>query len=145
MNISNYQIETVNLQHSRRSDIPGLRNIDTKEFWFWIGNEPFGTELQNKNIQTRQEENSQKIEVFVDDLNVGSFECRSVDGISLGGKVFPLAVLREQDMDSPEFLSTLHTIQKQAFLYILDGTKAFLSKEKALIQLLNANMNAIKN
>ena len=136
MNISNYQIETVNLQHSRRSDIPGLRNIDTKEFWFWIGNEP-SVELHSKNIQTRQEENSQKIEVFVDDLNVGSFECRSVEGISLGGKVFPLAVLREQDMDSPEFLSTLHEIQKQACLYIVDGTKAFLSKEKALIQLLN--------
>ena len=144
MNISNYQIETVNLQHSRRSDIPGLRNIDTKEFWFWIGNEP-SVELHSKNIQTRQEENSQKIEVFVDDLNVGSFECRSVDGISLGGKVFPLAVLREQDMKESGFLVTLHEIQNQACLYILDGTKAFLSKEKALIQLLNANMNAIKN
>ena len=136
MNISNYQIETVNLQHSRRSDIPGLRNIDTKEFWFWIGNEP-SVELHSKNIQTRQEENSQKIEVFVDDLNVGSFECRSVDGISLGGKVFPLAVLREQDMKESGFLVTLHEIQNQACLYILDGTKAFLSKEKALIQLLN--------
>ena len=144
MNISNYQIETVNLQHSRRSDIPGLRNIDTKEFWFWIGNEP-SVELHSKNIQTRQEENSQKIEVFVDDLNVGSFECRSVEGISLGGKVFPLAVLREQDMKESGFLVTLHEIQNQACLYILDGTKAFLSKEKALIQLLNANMNAIKN
>ena len=136
MNISNYQIETVNLQHSRRSDIPGLRNIDTKEFWFWIGNEP-SVELHSKNIQTRQEENSQKIEVFVDDLNVGSFECRSVEGISLGGKVFPLAVLREQDMKESGFLVTLHEIQNQACLYILDGTKAFLSKEKALIQLLN--------
>jgi hypothetical protein len=51
----------------------------------------------------------------------GTLQRLDVDGISLGGKVFPLTALRDQDMQESGFLGTLSSIERQGHLYLVGG------------------------
>lgn len=66
-------------------------------------------------------------EVILGDMVCGTLQRLNVDGISLGGTVFPLRCLKAlQDMQESGFLSTLAHIEEQGHLYLV-GTK-FLVK-----------------
>jgi hypothetical protein len=59
--------------------------------------------------------------VIVGDMFCGELKRLNVDGISLGGTVFPLTALRDQDMQESGFLSTLWHIEAQNHLYLVGG------------------------
>jgi hypothetical protein len=60
-------------------------------------------------------------EVIVGVMSCGTLQRLNVDGISLGGTVFPLTALRDQDMQESGFLSTLSHIEEQGHLYLVGG------------------------
>jgi len=57
--------------------------------------------------------------VIVGDMFCGELKRLNVDGISLGGTVFPLTALRDQDMQESGFLGTLSSIEAQNHLYLV--------------------------
>ena len=85
----------------------------------WHGEEP---QLRVVRKQLRLLMNEDGVgEVILGDMVCGTLQRLNVDGVSLGGTVFPLTALRDQDMQESGFLGTLSSIEAQGHLYLVGG------------------------
>lgn len=85
----------------------------------WYGEEP-QLRVVRKQLRLLVAENGVGT-VILGDMVCGTLQRLNVDGISLGGKVFPLTALRDQDMQESGFLGTLSSIEAQGHLYLVGG------------------------